>query len=952
MTLSVENLLQLVDTGVIASLKTTFMSQIKNSSVVKPVFFATEPAAPVPVNQTFVDHVATGLVCSAIARTSLQGFNKCVNASVADGFWTNLLNSQEAVQHGQSLYDAAFATYCQADGASFNDYLANNRSQWGASLKDAVTTDSYINDVLLKEIAGDANWLNKINLILYKIHCLDDSLVQTVLDRWTQAAPGKGVVKNWDIQNYIPASMFTGDVFISQVNQAINICRSTVQTTSGGFGSGVSESGTEYYGEAVQAFLQQKASGLSLTTQDGPDNIHNVNKYNGISGSCFVEGTEVLLADGTLLPIEQIRPNHQIMGKDGRTACHSDEQVITVLDKATPIFGINGSKPFFTGGHLFWTDAGWKAILPHVAEEENPGVTVGALELGDVISRVIPQTMPIQYEEVTIHGFTESALFQGDKVYGLHLIDGAFSYHANGYCVKMNYPVLTVQRLSTGFAKLSPAERNYIEKQLASIMPLLQKSIGSFVGNALIQALQGVIPFLEATTKLGSMNLAAVENPNNSMPDLPNIKRAYTLQAVQDPSMSNTLDMPTAPSTVLLNDHQLYIDGHLINNVQFDKNTNTISWQEQSPGLFRTGSIQLTQDGLAFSGTIRQGTTADTLITYTVHGTIPPSIYSSQLASQSSPTIPPSSAGLSMQEGLLLRMGYSYQSGNASPVMCVQIRTPSNPDWADISGNIALTVNETTQNLVLTITDLDGMMAQQAATDPLWPVGGVIEFAWDANSFQGYFLKNNLAPLAYYEWAGSLAQPITCFPPIKSVHVMYNIGSPVIPNIPISVDGVLNALELELYNTCTGQCYLDIYKQTGDTFEVSHSIPLTVDLTIIGSVQVIPMPYTEIKKGDHMGLRVENGAFFLAWEDGSQSSMWWGFDQTTGTPNRLVPMNSCGWNVSIAEYTPASAPTPLLAHSQNKAILFSVNSNRVPRSESPADSESYASSRASSPSLA
>ncbi|AKJ00564.1 hypothetical protein ATI61_10426 [Archangium gephyra] len=493
--LSVDNLYALNDTPVIKRVQDVFINQLQASPSVQSTFF-TGGSAPVgPADATWVDHVATALVCDSISSSSLHGFAQAIKEQAANAFWSTQLagTNPSAITASRALYDWAFPAYCAAGGNTFQDYLGNNPTSWAQQLAAQVSQQSFITTEILKIISADPHWPQRLNLVLYKLNRLDASRVQGVVNAWTSALPGKGIMTGLQSYNYVPSSLFTSSYFLQQVNAAISV-QTTTRTSSHTYCQGgpaaqcVSvDTPSQYgYGLAVASFLNGTPTSLGFTTGVAPGNYQDVG---GSGGGCFVEGTPVHLASGETIPIEYVRPGHRVLGKDGTVGVQTEELVVVELQDHIRTFGINGSEPFFSGGHVFWTPEGWKAVFPETAREENPSLAVGQLKEGDTLFRLVG-TSPLRYQPEVVHRITTWALPRGKRLYGLHL-EGTRSYHAAGYLVGMNYPVLTEQRLANGFARLSEHERRLLLNALTPVMPLLRQAVGHFVEAPLRRALTG-----------------------------------------------------------------------------------------------------------------------------------------------------------------------------------------------------------------------------------------------------------------------------------------------------------------------------------------------------------------------------------------------------------------------------------------------------------------------------
>lgn len=476
--LSVDDLYQLTDDNVKDIVKSVFLNQIQYSSSVYSTFFSSVGAPAVnPVNPGWTDSIAVALVGSAISHSSLYGFSKTVNQQACDSYWQSQLSAdnQDAVNEGHAIYDWAFPVYCKSVDHTFNEYLTNNPGGWAQQLAEKVTSDSFVNIEVSKIIAQDPDWPSKLNLVLYKLSRLDGNQVQKVKDTW--AAKFSDMVPSALSQtfNYLPNNMFQSDQFLSQANAAISVGKDDHWcTVCPGTLDPICDYWTDY-GLAVVDFLGGKPKSLGFSTGQSPDN----HVTHGGGGGCFVEGTTIHLSNGTQFAIEDVGEGHEVLARDGQVSRHSDEKVVIHLETETAVYGINEDEPFFSSGHPFMTKDGWKAMEPSIALEENPNRKVKKLCAGDVVYK-ISNVSPLTYEEVRIEKFTAKILEPGSKLFGIHAL-GSRSYHANGYLVAMNYPVITEKRITEGFKKLSEKERLLVLEALTPVMPLLKKAIGSFI---------------------------------------------------------------------------------------------------------------------------------------------------------------------------------------------------------------------------------------------------------------------------------------------------------------------------------------------------------------------------------------------------------------------------------------------------------------------------------------
>ena len=101
----------------------------------------------------------------------------------------------------------------------------------------------------------------------------------------------------------------------------------------------------------------------------------------GGSGSCFTPETQVVMADGHLKAIWEIRVGELVLGRDG---AHNK---VTGIERVTlgsrKLYGFDNGPLFVTAEHPFMTGAGWKSIDPSATAEENGALQVAKLAPGD-----------------------------------------------------------------------------------------------------------------------------------------------------------------------------------------------------------------------------------------------------------------------------------------------------------------------------------------------------------------------------------------------------------------------------------------------------------------------------------------------------------------------------------------------------------------------------------------
>ena len=120
-------------------------------------------------------------------------------------------------------------------------------------------------------------------------------------------------------------------------------------------------------------------------TYDGPGiSVNNPTEAQAY-GSCFIAGTKISMADGTLKNIEDIIVGDKVKG-------HKEENTVIKLDPTLlanrKLYSFNDNEHyFFTSEHPFMTEEGWKSIKPEKTKERD-GVELynqlkGELKIGD-----------------------------------------------------------------------------------------------------------------------------------------------------------------------------------------------------------------------------------------------------------------------------------------------------------------------------------------------------------------------------------------------------------------------------------------------------------------------------------------------------------------------------------------------------------------------------------------
>jgi hypothetical protein len=491
--LSVENLIALGAEGATQQVVSAFTRLVENAEAVHGTFFAKAAPAPVALPSAewsgWVDNIATALVCSSMAHSSMFNFAATVNGAGADAYWQGQLNPAIANLPGstvlavsQWLFAWAFPTHCGDGTNTFALYLPE-AGRWAKDLADEMTDPTTIDTWIDKYIGNDPRWLEKLNLIFFKLHLLDVAEEARTVAAWKSAYPA--AIEQWQTYNYLAGISFTSTMFLGAVNAALGVGNEHHRCVAEpGDGELICDYWTDY-GEAAVAFLGGRPTQLGLATGADPEACKDGQQ----GGGCFVPGTPVLLADGTEIAIEAVADGHRVLGREGVVGTHTDEVVEVETEVEMAIYGFNDEEPFFSAAHPFWTADGWKAYDPAVARSENPWPDFGKLRRGDVVHRLVSHDPP-RYEEVTIERFSSRSAPAGEHLHGLHL-HGSASYHANGYLVAMNYPVITARRLEEAFATLTDAERELLAADLERAMPLIRLNLGAWLEQPLLRSIRG-----------------------------------------------------------------------------------------------------------------------------------------------------------------------------------------------------------------------------------------------------------------------------------------------------------------------------------------------------------------------------------------------------------------------------------------------------------------------------
>ncbi len=139
--------------------------------------------------------------------------------------------------------------------------------------------------------------------------------------------------------------------------------------------------------------------------------------------NCFIADTLVTMADGSKKNIQDVKIGDVLKGETTNNV---------VLDYHRPpksdgiIFGFNGEKAFVTEEHPFKTTEGWKSINPEKTKQENIGIEVTQLAVGD--------TLITENGLVHIYSIETEQVAETTPLFNFKL-SGDRTYFADGYLV-------------------------------------------------------------------------------------------------------------------------------------------------------------------------------------------------------------------------------------------------------------------------------------------------------------------------------------------------------------------------------------------------------------------------------------------------------------------------------------------------------------------------------------
>ena len=523
------------------------------------------------------------LIC--VLQVAKFNFNSVTNGNLAKSKVESVVNADT----GRSMGDALLVEVLKKKHG-FQKYLCDKR-EWVQKLEKILEDEVYIIGTIVKQLNEENSLPVKMKLFLLSV--LGSQKLNEIQQKWVSLSSHNLMDSIKDFVHKENRLMLVNGWLMNRPysKSVVDACyksHTKSWTTSSLPMPGsipITEDHTVIsYGDAVRSWLYSKQGpgvyGL-LVPGKSPNNIVKKSHVNSIA-SCFLGDTSVLLSNSKAVAIEELKENDRILGRNGDVGTVSSEKVMHELDADTAIFGLNESEPFFTAGHPFWTQDGWRAVNPHLAKSDNHWLEVGQLTEGDYVRRVkAVNNGDIDYEWVKIDSIHFKDYPAGTRVFGVHTREGPRSYHANGYLVCMNYPELTSQNAVERMESLSVNEKKELQRHMDELEPVLMKVLGSGPANAMKSITKNYL-----ANKISKEKKASKDKVSLKEMSLPHVNLHYKAGG----TTLGTYEMPKKMS--LVRGHLFLDDNHVAEaKVSGDNN---VSWTRSvTDGKWEHGSIKL-----------------------------------------------------------------------------------------------------------------------------------------------------------------------------------------------------------------------------------------------------------------------------------------------------------------------------------------------------------------------
>lgn len=331
---------------------------------------------------------------------------------------------------------------------------------------------------------------------------------QFVMDDWSKNIKSDLRFENFEfIEQYYTENPVISSAVKSAVENAVNqktqVNSSTTPISRGVYlpsGTVVNsyqycERTSSYYlGAAVKSWLQSNAVTKYGYYRGDFDNHVKITEKVADSecpksqeSGCVAPGTLITLADGQNVPIEKIKPNTRILSEDGKISVTSDEFITNKNIRC--FYGFNDYAPFLSEEHAVRTSCGWRSLNPTLSNSINPHYNVEKLREGDTVvilkkSRQGDLVFEEEKVEKIVVKEAKEIQFTG---YDLHFREGYNSYFANGILCLLNYPEITIKRVTD---RLETMPENDILRFAHSIEDNYEIFAGVFGADSLNQLIE------------------------------------------------------------------------------------------------------------------------------------------------------------------------------------------------------------------------------------------------------------------------------------------------------------------------------------------------------------------------------------------------------------------------------------------------------------------------------
>jgi len=141
---------------------------------------------------------------------------------------------------------------------------------------------------------------------------------------------------------------------------------------------------------------------------------------------CMIEGTQILMADGTTKKVEDVKIGDMVKGNEGAAKVLATSRFTQSEDF---FYSINGGQATFTIEHPVLTKRGWKSLDPKITSTKTSTTkVVGKLEVGD---KILTKDGEVEVKSI------EKKKSEGTDVNAYNLkVERDGSFYANGVIIK------------------------------------------------------------------------------------------------------------------------------------------------------------------------------------------------------------------------------------------------------------------------------------------------------------------------------------------------------------------------------------------------------------------------------------------------------------------------------------------------------------------------------------